>query len=186
MSTLVFQVVIKQWDKSLRSDADAAARDSVANTYLIQSKPEFLIFDHPCIIDQHSIDFATDQLDKNTNRPLKKLKLADGSIQLERFIVSKSPDNSLLLNINYQQDNEEEIIEIGTLTADSDWLQTKYTWRYPVEKNNQIFWQYEELTLNVALMSKLENNCFLNSEPKDKRTSSRIAYEFIQPSDHIR
>lgn len=164
MSTLVFQVVIKQWDKGLRSEADAAARDSVASTYLIQAEPEFLIFDTPCIIDQHSIDFAAEQRDKNINRSLKKKKLTDGSIQLERFIISKSPDNSLLLNISYQQEDK-EIINVGNLTKDSGWFQASYSWRYRVEKNNQIFWQYEELTLNLALATTLENNFFVNSEP---------------------
>jgi hypothetical protein len=164
MSTLVFQVVIKQWDKSLRSDNDAAARDSVASTYPIQAEPKFSVFDHPCIIDQHSIDFATDQPDKNINRLLKKKKLVDGSIQLERFILSKSPGNSQLLNISYQQEDK-EIIDVGNLTTESGWLQAKYNWRYSVEKNNQIFWQYEELILNLALATTLENNYFLNSEP---------------------
>lgn len=163
MSTLVFQVVIKQWDKSFRSDADVAIRDAVDSTYPIQAKPEFLIFGHPCIIDQHSIDFATEQLDKNINRTLKKKKLAGGSIQLERFIISEAPGSTSSLNISYQQEDK-EILNVGNLTTESGWLQTKYSWRYPVEKNNQIFWQYEELTLNVALMTSLENDLFLNSE----------------------
>jgi hypothetical protein len=161
MSTLVFQVVIKQWDKSQRSDADVASRDSVANAYPIQAKPEFLIFDHPCIIDQHSINFATEQSNRLNNRPLKKALLADGIIELERFIISKPANNQSLL-LEYRN-KDKEIIKVANSSLDKGWIQAKYNWRYRVEKLDEIFWQYEELTLNMALVTKLEEEYFIRT-----------------------
>jgi hypothetical protein len=90
--------------------------------------------------------------------------LADGSIQLERFIIAKSSESSLLLNISYQAEDQ-EILKVASLTTESGWIQASYNWRYRMEKNDQIFWQYEELTLNVALMAALESNAFIDSEP---------------------
>jgi hypothetical protein len=168
MSTLVFQVCVKQWDKSLRTDADVTARKAVADRYIIQANPEFLIFDCPCIIDQHSTNLALlesqNENDKHLNRPLKKIMLADGSIQLERFIIAKVAHSSLLLNISYQAENQ-EILKVGGLTTESGWIQARYSWRYRVEKNDEIFWQYEEIILNMALLDQVDKDAFINLEP---------------------
>jgi hypothetical protein len=166
MSALVFQVNIKQWDKSLRSDADVAVRNAAPSIYPIETAPEFLIFGHPCIIDLHSTNFNEFESSAGTgvNRPLTKTMLADGSIQLERFIIAKSSDRSLPLNISYQAEDQ-EILKVASLTTESGWIQASYSWRYRVEKNDQIFWQYEELILNMALLDQVDKDAFINLEP---------------------
>lgn len=170
MATLVFQVFIKQWDKGQRSDIDVAARDKLACGYQVLAEPEFLIFGHPCIIDQHSINFACEQSDKNINRPLKKSMLADGAIKLERFIISESISGSISepianqsLILEYQADKQ-EVVKVADLNLDKGWIQVKYNWRYRVETEDQIFWQYEELVLNAALMSRLDSEYFLTTK----------------------
>jgi hypothetical protein len=162
MATLVFQVFIKQWDKGQRSDIDVAARNKLACGYQVLAEPEFLIFGHPCIIDQHSINFACEQSDKNINRPLKKSILADGAIKLERFIISESVANQSLI-LKYQADKQ-EVVKVADLNLDKGWIQVKYNWRYRVETEDQIFWQYEELVLNAALMSRLDSQYFLTTD----------------------
>jgi hypothetical protein len=170
MATLVFQVFIKQWDKGQRLDVDIAARDKLACGYQVLAEPEFLIFGHPCIIDQHSINFASDQSSKYINRPLKKSMLADGAIKLERFIISESISGSIpesvdkqSLSLEYQAENQ-EVVKVANFSLDKGWIQVKYNWRYRVETENKIFWQYEELVLNVALVSQLDNKYFLTTD----------------------
>ncbi len=78
MSTLVFQVTIKQWDKSQRDNECVSARADVSTAYPIDKSAQFLIFDTPCIIDQHTFSSVkTDELSslkviQNIERPLKK------------------------------------------------------------------------------------------------------------------
>lgn len=53
MSLLVLQIVIKQWDKSRRTDAHVLQRAAIPNAYPLIFPPAFYVFDDQCIIDQH-------------------------------------------------------------------------------------------------------------------------------------
>ena len=177
MSTLVFQVTIKQWDKSQRSPEHEAARAATPEQFPIDATAQFLVFDTPCIIDQHTFTSSqsNDQVSltstqsnslvltqTNDQRPLKKSMLADGAIKLERVIIAKQEDGDLA--VSYQEDNSDPIF-IGHLYTDQShhWIKVKYQWRYRLENDTEIFWQYEEVTVNIALAENMDKQYFLNN-----------------------
>ena len=169
MSTLVFQVTIKQWDKSQRSLECVSARADVSTAYPIVKSAQFLVFDTPCIIDQHTFSsIKTDEHSslkaiQNIERPLKKAMLSDGAIKLERVILSKQEDGDLA--VSYQKEQAEPIL-IAHLKpcVQQGWIQVKYQWRYRIEKANEIFWQYEEVTMNIALNKDIDKDYFVNTK----------------------
>ena len=168
MNTLVFQIVLKQWDKSQRHEAFQAAISSAANAYPIQSKPEFMLFETPCVLNQQALDFTIAPLDattaehisgKGAGRTIKQALLTDGSAKLDRFIISRADQ---VFHLSYE-DEEGMISDIGNL--DNGWIQAKYQWRYRIEKNHEIFWQYEEVILNTALVQQVAVDIFLSHPP---------------------
>jgi len=152
MSTLIFQIHIKQWEKSQRSPADVAVRAAMNNRFTITAKPEFFILNKPAIIDR--CEGALDG-HQGSDRPLKTAIMKDGSVRLERFIVSER-DGQVILS--YAQENQ-ELAEVGCLNE--RWIQAKYQWRYRVENDEHIYWQYEEVTLNAVCVEKVEADYFL-------------------------
>ena len=152
MSTLIFQIHIKQWEKSQRSPADVAARAAMNDRFTITAKPEFFILNKPAIIDR--CEGALDG-HQGSDRPLKTAIMKDGSVRLERFIVSER-DGQVILS--YAQENQ-ELAEVGCLNE--RWIQAKYQWRYRVENDEHIYWQYEEVTLNAVCVEKVEADYFL-------------------------
>ena len=167
MNTLVFQVVIKQWDKSQRSPEHAAARAITPERFHLINSPEFLILENQCLIDQHTLDFIDSEPNEtshiqatNGGRTLKKAMLADGAVKLDRLIIKK--DEQAGFQLSYQAEKELPV-NIGRL--ENGWLQAKYQWRHRVEKNNQIFWLYEEVTLNAAWVEHMKLDIFLSNPP---------------------
>ncbi len=73
-----------------------------------------------------------------------------GAIKLERLILSKQENGDLAV---CYQDEQAEPILIAHLKPgiQQGWIQVKYQWRYRIVKANEIFWQYEEVTMNIAL-----------------------------------
>ena len=179
MQTLILQIAIKQWDKSQRSPEHIASRATLPDCFKVMNKPEFLILGVQCLIDQHTIDCMVSERSTSPNvtshgRELKKAMLADGSVKLDRFIISKD-SNSNEMTLAYQAEKAAPLL-IGSLS--NDWVKAKYQWRHRVEKDNQIFWLYEEVTLNAALIDNFDKNShenlFLNSKTQSV---------FIAPTD---
>lgn len=161
MKTLIFQVVLKQWDKSQRTDEHLAIRNAVKDRQTIQAKPEFVVLGAQCILDQYAINFSDDAKPvsgKHAGRELKKAMLANGAIKLDKLVISKTEANGKALKLQFENDKA-ELHTVGELN--NNWMQVKYQWRYSVEKNNQIFWLYEDTTINVAYVDKLNARYFL-------------------------
>ncbi len=59
MSVLVFQLVIKQWDKGQSSPEHVAARGAIPIRYSVVTKPVYYVLNKPCIVDQHGDDIST-------------------------------------------------------------------------------------------------------------------------------
>ena len=175
MQTLILQVAIKQWDKSQRSNEHIASRAAAPDYFMVVNKPEFLILDKQCLIDQHTIDFIhSPAVINQCGRTLKKAMLADGSVKLDRFIIAKN-SKSNELTLSYQKDKEAPL-EIGSLSNGG--VKAQYHWRHRVEKDNQIFWLYEEVTLNVALIDNFDKNTHANVF-----LDSQVQTIFIAPED---
>lgn len=172
MSTLLFQLVLKQWDKSQRRPEQQAVITSQPNIYPVATQPEFMLFETACVLDQHALDFTEEPQEaitaellsgKNTGRIINKTLLADGSAKLDRFIISHTHQQFRLA----YEDEEGEVSHIADLNKDSNnaWVQAQYQWRYRIEKNNEIFWQYEEVTLNAAWVEQIKPDVFLIKPP---------------------
>lgn len=158
MSNLVFQVHVKQWDKAQRSAEDIAARALIPDRHRIATAPQYRVLNKDCVVDQHGDDVATSVYPKGR---IKTALLADGSVVLDRFHIAV--DNKGLAQLSYREPRKSEVL-LGCL--DEGWVQAKYHWRYSVEQAGQLYWLYEEFTLNAACVAELETDYFLNSTPQ--------------------
>jgi len=53
MRLFILQIVIKQWDKSQRTETHESRRAKIPVQYSINFPPAFYVFDKHCVIDQH-------------------------------------------------------------------------------------------------------------------------------------
>jgi len=157
MSSLVFQVHIKQWDKAQSSSGDIAARALIADRYRIAARPQYKVLNKTCVVDQHGDDMPTNRYPKGR---LKTGLLADSSIVLDRFHIAEANGKMLL---SYREKTKPALL-LGCLNE--GWIQAKYHWRYSVEQAGQLYWLYEEFTFNAACVDELEVDLFLKTEPQ--------------------
>jgi len=156
VSTLIFQIHIKQWQKNQRASADVAARAAMPDRFSIKAAPGFFVLNRPCVIDQYSDGKA---VATDTSRTLKTALMKDGAIALERFRVSQKEDQLILA-----YDTDETVsIEVGGLN--NGWIQAHYNWRYAVERDGQMYWLYEDVTLNAVCLNTYDQDYFLTHEP---------------------
>ncbi len=154
MTTFIFQIHIKQWDKSQREPHHVAARAAIPNCYTIEAKPEYCILNKPCIIDRHADGLSAT---KHIQRPLKTAMNANGSVSLDRFNIHEHQGKMLLM----YTDEKKDVITIGDLY--DGWIQAIYQCRFPVEVKGQIYWVYEEFTLNAACIQTFNADYFLTN-----------------------
>jgi hypothetical protein len=152
MSTLVLQVIIKQWDKGQRTAEHVAQRAKIPEQYPINFPPAYYVFDNQCVIDQHGDDLLGDRV--------SYLQADDGKIKFDRFQVCL---NSKLLDYIDKADSDKESETIGSL--DNNWIQCKYDWRYSVYEGGFYYWLYEEVCINVICIDTFDENVFLNTKP---------------------
>jgi len=153
MSLLVVQMVIKQWDKSQRTQKHIEERAMIAKQYPITFPPAFYTFDKQCVIDQHGDDLLGDRL--RYYQPNKD------TIEIDRFRVSLS--NKTLEYIG-KPDSNEASRKLGSI--DNDWIQCQYDWRYSIYEGGFYYWLYEEVTLNAIYVDSLDDKLFMESKPK--------------------
>lgn len=153
MSVLVLQIIIKQWDKSQRTQKHIEQRAKIPNQYPIIFPPAFYAFDKQCVINQHGDDLLGNRISYS--------KPDNDTIQFDRFQVKQS---NKTLEYTGQPDSNSTARKLGTL--DSEWLQCKYDWRYSIYEGGFYYWLYEEITLNAIYVDTLDDNIFINSEPK--------------------
>jgi len=156
MSVLVFQIVIKQWDKGQRSPEHVAARAAIPVRYPVATKPAYYVLDKSCIVDQHGDDVSTNVFKKGR---ITYGMLPDGRIRFDRFQVCGKEDGDVLEYVS--EDKRCHII--GPLNQ--GWVQCQYNWRYSVEEAGMRYWMYEEVTLNAVCMDEFDVECFLKTEP---------------------
>jgi hypothetical protein len=137
MSLLIFQIVIKQWDKSQRTDAYALQRVKIPDKYPLTFPPAFYVFDQQCVIDQHGDDIQGGRV--------KYFKDANGNILFDRFQVCL--DDKVIAYLGAK--SGEAPRAIGSLN--NQWIQCKYNCRYSVFESDRYYWLYEEVTLKCCL-----------------------------------
>ena len=151
MSLLILQIVIKQWDKSQRTEAHERLRAAIPDRYPIIFPPAFYVFDKRCIIDQQGDDIQGGRV--------KYSKVADQTIQFDRFQIGL--DDKVIAYDGAKSGETPRII--GSL--DNQWIQCKYNRRYSIFESDRYYWLYEEVTVNAISLSTLNETVFLSAEP---------------------
>lgn len=150
MSVLVLQFIIKQWDKSQRTEEHVKFRAIIPDSYLLTFPPAVYVLDQQCVFDQHGDDIQGGRL--------KYLKDAEDKIIVDRFQVSADNILEYIAPLSKQTP-----LTVGSVN--NQWIQCKYNCRYSIFESDLFYWLYEELTLNVIYVDKLTENLFLNTEP---------------------
>lgn len=150
MSLIVFQIVVKQWDKSQRSEADALTRNQIPDRYDIHFPPALLACNNRVLIDPHG--------DDRQKKRLRCPEWIDDTLIFDRFVLSTTD-----WVLKYLE-TKRPTVDIGVLTE--SWIQCRYSWRYRVFEGGQFYWLYEEVTLNAACLPELDAQIFLRSEPR--------------------
>ena len=165
MSLLILQIVIKQWDKGQRTDADVLLRAEMPDKYPLIFPPAYYAFDKRCVIDQQGDDIQGNRV--------KYPQETNGIINFDRFQVSLN-DNVIQYQ-GVERGNPPQIM--GTLGK--QWIQCKYNCRYSIFESDMYYWLYEEVTLNAICVSQLDEKVFLKTEPL-------IVYEDFSGLDSVR
>jgi len=155
MSLLIFQITIKQWDKGQNSASHQDARSAIPCVFPVSTNPAFNIFDTPCILEQHGDDIATNVFKEGR---IRASVLSTDRVMFDRFQVVNSSTGPVL---EYWARDKPHML--GPLNK--YWIQARYTWRYSVLEANQIYWMYEEVTLNAMCAEEFNANCFLETKP---------------------
>jgi len=150
MSYLVLQIIIKQWDKSQRSDQDQQRRALIPNQYPLTNA--HYLFKKQVILDQYGDDLLGDRVSCNLND--------DQHVTIDRFQVSLT--NKTLKYVGKPDSNTTPRL-IGSL--DSNWIQCKYNWRYRVYEGGFYYWLYEEIILNAICVESLSEDVFIKQKP---------------------
>lgn len=153
MSTFVLQIIIKQWDKSQRSDQHNADRAAQSDRQALARETAFYAFDKRCVIDQQGDDLMGSRI--------KYSQIDDNTVKIDRFNISLADKT---LEYSSQTDGESEAHSLGSL--DDSFIQCKYEWRYKVYEGGLYYWLYEEVILNAINVVSLEQDVFLKKEPK--------------------
>jgi hypothetical protein len=152
MTILVLQIIIKQWDKSERSEQHCAERAALAERHLLAKETAFYAFDKQCVIDQQGDDLMGDRL--------KFSQIDANTVQIDRFNISLG--NKTLI-YNNPDDEAGKPRLLGCL--ENSFIQCKYQWRYRVYEGGFYYWLYEELILNAINVASFEEDIFLKTEP---------------------
>ena len=151
MRLFILQIVIKQWDKSQRTETHESRRAKIPVQYSINFPPAFYVFDKQCVIDQHGYDIQGGRV--------KYAKVADQTIKFDRFQICLT--DKVMAYVDSKSGETPWVI--GSL--DNKWIQCKYNGRQSIFESDRYYWLYEEVTVNAICLSKLNEKVFLSAEP---------------------
>ncbi|MGK0249350.1 MAG: hypothetical protein ACI910_002092 [Oleispira sp.] len=174
MSLFIFQITIKQWDKGQNKPSHESTRANMPSVFSISAKPSFNVFNTPCILEQHGDDIATNVFSKGR---IRTSLVSTDRVMFDRFQVVNGSTGPVLEFLHTGHSlvkgerlakaahrvNHDKSLVLGPLNE--HWVQARYTWRYSVLEANQIYWMYEEVTLNAMCADELDEKCFLNTAP---------------------
>jgi len=152
MTIFVLQIIIKQWDKSERSEQHHAERAALADRHLLAKDTAFYAFDKQCVIDQQGDDLRANRLEFS--------QIDADTVQIDRFNISLG---NKTLKYNNQDDDAEKPSLLGCL--ENSFIQCKYQWRYRVYEGGFYYWLYEERILNAINVATFEEDIFLKMAP---------------------
>ncbi|MCX4193133.1 hypothetical protein [Methylophaga sp. OBS1] len=152
MTILVVQIVIQQWDKGQRSEADLKARAEKPDRLPVKQPNARYLADHQVLLDQHGDDVMGNRI---------RYELSDDG----RFIIDRfrfDLNNKTLEHIA-QPDSMLPTEPVADLT--DGWVQCRYHWRYKVYEGGYHYWLYENITLNAGFVDNLRDDLFTASKP---------------------
>lgn len=152
MTILVVQVVIQQWDKGQRSEADVKARADKPDRLPVKQPNALYLSDHQVILDQHGDDVMGNRI---------QYELTDQ----DRFIIDRFcfDLNNKTLEYITQPDSMMPTEPMADLST--GWVQCRYHWRYKVEEGGFYYWLYENIIINAGFVDSLKQDIFNGSEP---------------------
>ncbi len=151
MKQLILQIILRQWDKSQRSEQDTQARNALSNCYPVIIPPAKTLFDDQVIIDQHGDNLLANRL---------QYQLLDNDLLIDRFRF-----NLTARTVEFKTKLTAEAAPVQLTKLTDGWQQFQYHWRYRVEYNEQIFWLYETVILNAACSEDYDETVFVKSSP---------------------
>lgn len=152
MQKLIFQIILRQWDKSQLSEQDSQARLQLPDRYPVESSAAKLSKGH-IIFDQHGDDI--------TGNRFRSQHVADEVFLVDRFRIDLKARS-----VEFKSRLSADELPILLATINGDWIQCRYQWRYRVEHEDQIFWLYENVIVNIGFAADLEPNIFMSEPPK--------------------
>jgi hypothetical protein len=156
MSVFIFQFIIKQWDKGQNTPPHQTARAAIPSAYAVNTKPAFEVFNQPCILEQHGDDIPTNIY---SDGRIRTTVLSEDRVMFDRFQLINTGNG---LELEYLKEGSKNQ-SLGQLN--NHWIKAQYQWRYRVIENKQLYWMYENVTLNAACLQKFDAECFLKTEP---------------------
>ncbi len=156
MSQLVFQFIIRQWDKSQLSPAHVSERAALPDRYPVLSDNNFSVSGKDVIFSQHGDDIPSNIFSQGR---IQYLVSPDNQLNFDRFRIFLTADKIFLEYLT----KDSEPVTIGNLQ--NGWLQCRYHWRYGVEESDQFYWMYEDVILNAIEINTPDADIFLKSEP---------------------
>lgn len=151
MTQLILQVIIRQWDKSQQSEQAIQARNALPDRYPVKFPPAKSLFNDRVVIDQHGDDLLGNRL---------SYQLVDNTLLIDRFRLDLTAQT-----VEFKSKLSADTRPIQLTKIDSGWQQFHYQWRYRTEHQEQIFWLYESVILNIAYSNVFDENIFVNNLP---------------------
>ncbi len=152
MNKLILQIIIRQWEKSQRSEQDIQARHALPDRYPVKIPPAKSLVNDRLIIDQHGDDLMGNRV---------QYHLLDNQLLIDRFRFDL---NAQTVEFKAKLTTDERPKKLAKL--DDGWQQFHYQWRYRVEAGGYIYWLYENITLNAVFAKDLDQGYFVKSEPQ--------------------
>ncbi len=162
MNKLILQFIIRQWDKSQRSEQAIQARSALPDRYPVKIPPAESLFEERVIIDQHGDDLLGNRL---------QYQRVDNTLLMDRFRFDL---NAQTVEFKARLITAARPTQLAKI--DKGWQQFHYQWRYRVEHNEQIFWLYESVILNAAYSARFADDLFVKKPPDQQ------FYNLLTPS----
>lgn len=154
MNQLILQIIIRQWDKSQRSEQAMLARSALPDRYPVKMPPAKLLFDDLIIIDQHGDDLLANRL---------QYQRLENDLLIDRFRF-----NLINRTVEFKKKLTAGTPPVQLTEITDGWQQFHYQWRYRVEHQEQLFWLYESVILNAACSADFDEQLFVKSLPEQR------------------
>jgi len=152
MNKLILQIIIRQWEKSQRSEQDTQARHALPDRYPVKIPPAKSLANDRLIIDQHGDDLMGNRV---------QYHLLDNQLLIDRFRFDL---NTQTVEFKAKLTTGERPKQLAKI--DDGWQQFHYQWRYRVEAGGYIYWLYESVILNAGFAADFDHQYFIVSKPQ--------------------